>query len=373
MSIRQLIWSLSLLLVSGTALLAQSPTNKKGYHIRAKIEGYTNDTLILGYRLGSKTYVKDTCLSINKDAKGYFVFKRDTFLEGGVYIILTKPENTYFEFLVPNDAEQNLVLTTKPEGQDMTRNLKIEGSPDNQAFLDYVHFLGNLQRRKAEIDQKFNDADPDTKSKLEEEINNMNSKVEEYQKALIAKNPGYLSTKLVKASLQPIVPKEVEAMGQPYPYYYFKSHYFDDFDWSDKRLVRTPIMEQKIEFYLEKLTPQDPDSIIVGCDYIIGLAEKAKSKEVYQFVTAHLLNKYAQSKVICMDKVYVHIGSKYYCGAKKPDWIDQEQLEKICENVNDLRYSLCGMHAPQASLINIKTKLPVSLYSLPHRFVAVYF
>lgn len=353
---------------------AQKPAPKKGYNIRVKIEGYTNDTLILGYRLGSKTYVKDTCFAKDKDSKGHFVFKRDTMLEGGVYLILTKPSNTYFEFLVPNNEEQDLTISTKPEGPDMTRNLKIEGSPDNKVFLDYIHYLGDMFKKRQPIESKMQEeSDPEKKKALEEELSKLNKEVEDYQKNMFVKYSNYLSVKLIKASQQPTIPKEIEALGQPHTYFYFKSHYFDDFDWSDKRLVRTPVMEQKIEFYTEKLTPQDPDSVIASCDYILGKVMKAGSKEVFQFVAAHLLNKYAQSKVICMDKVYVHLGSKYYCGAIKPEWIDSAQLEKICENVNDLRYAQCGQHAPQINLTNIKTGLPISLYGIKARFVVVYF
>ena len=373
MNIQKFTWSLLLTFLTFTAF-AQKQATKKGYNIRVKIEGYTNDTLILGYRLGSKTYVKDTCFGKDKDSKGYFVFKKDTLLEGGVYLILTKPTNTYFEFLIPNDNEQNLTLTTKPEGADMTKNLKVEGSPDNQAFLDYIHYLGDMFKKRQPIEQQFSaETDPEKKKALEEELNKLNKDVEAFQKNMFEKYASYLSVRLIKASQQPTIPKEIEVKGQPHTYYYFKNHYFDGYDWSDKRLVRTPVLEQKIEFYTDKLTPQDPDSVIVSCDYILDQVIKGGSKEVFQFVAAHLLNKYAQSKVICMDKVYVHLGTKYYCGAEKPEWIDSTQLEKICENVNDLRYAQCGQHAPQINLTNIKNGLPISLYGIKARFVVVYF
>ena len=373
MNFKKLTWSL-LLLCFSVGLFAQKPANNKGYHIRVKIEGYTNDTLILGYRLGSKTYVKDTCFSKDKDSKGYFVFKKDTLLEGGVYLILTKPTNTYFEFLVPNDKEQNLVLNTKPEGPDMTKNLKIEGSPDNQAFLDYIHFLGDMFKKRQPLETEIGEeTDPEKKAIAEEKLKKLNKEVEDFQKDMFTKYSDYLSVKLIKASQQPIIPKDIEAKGQPHTYYYFKGHYFDDYDWSDKRLVRTPVLEQKIEFYTDKLTPQDPDSVITSVDYIMNKVIKGGNKEVFQFVAAHLLNKYAQSKVICMDKVYVHIGRKYYCGTTKPEWIDQEQLDKICENVNDLSYSLCGQYAQNINLQDIKTGLPISLYGIKSRFVVVYF
>lgn len=370
----------------GFTVSAQKPTPKKGYHIKAKIENYSYDTLILGYRLGSKTYVKDT--AVGRDVASFYNFKKDTVLDGGVYLILTKPDNFYFEFLISSDKEQHLTLTTIKEGGDMVKNLKIEGSDDNKVFVDYLHFLGKkskegelLNKRIAELDSLLKTIVPedtkkawaDEKSKSTETLQNMGKDVEAYQKNMIAKNPSYLSSKLIQSSQNPTVPKEIEAKGQVDAYYYYKDHYFDGFDWSDKRLIRTPVLEQKIEFYLDKLTVQAPDSCIMSCEYLMGNAIKGANKDIYQFVSAHLLNKYAGSKVICMDKVYVHLGDKYYCGAMKPEWIDSAQLEKICENVNDLRYSLCGLQAPPINLTDIKTGKPVNMYDIKTRFVAVYF
>lgn len=359
---------LMLLLFGLTSIHAQN----KGYHIKVKLDGYKNDTCILGYRLGSKTYVKDTV--VGRDKKGYFEFKKDTVLKGGVYLILTKPENYYFEFLVPKDDEQNITIQTKPEGADFTKNLKITGSPDNKAFVDYLHFLGDMSKVSRPLSEKMQDpkTSPEEKAKIQEELNGVNQKVEQYQKDMIAKNPNYLSSKLIQASQQPKVPQEIQG-DQKNAYLYYKAHYWDGFDWGDARLIRTPVFEQKIEFYTDKLTIQDPDSVIVGVDYILQNVSKAGNKEMFQFAAAHLLNKYAKTKVICMDKVYVHIGSKYYCEGEKPDWIDQEQLDKICENVNDLRYSLCGQQAQPIELTNIATGKPINLYSIKSKFVVVYF
>jgi peroxiredoxin len=384
MNLRVLTFFVFAMLIGFSMSAQKNP--KKGYHIKAKIENYSHDTLILGYRLGSKTYVKDT--AVGRDVAGFYNFKKDTVLDGGVYLILTKPDNLYYEFLIGNDKEQHLTMTTTKEGGDMVKNLKIEGSDDNKVFIDYLHFLGRkskegeaLNKRIAELDSLLKTIVPedkkkiwaDEKSKSTETLQNMGKEVETYQKNMIAKNPSYLSSKLIQSSQNPTVPKEIEAKGQVEAYYYYKDHYFDGFDWGDKRLIRTPVLEQKIEFYLDKLTVQAPDSCVSSCEYLMNNVIKAADKDIYQFVSAHLLNKFAGSKVICMDKVYVHLGDKYYCGAVKPEWIDSAQLEKICENVNDLRYSLCGLQAPPINLTDIKTGKPVNMYDIKSRFIAVYF
>jgi len=379
-------WIARSLLTFSLFCFAQGLWAQKGYDIKVKLKDYKNDTCILGYRLGDKTYVKDT--AIGRNAQGYFEFKKDTLLEKGVYLILTKPSNSYFEFLVPSDEEQTLSLETKDEGGNWVKNLKIKGSKDNMAFVNYLHFLSeqaeknrNLQSRLQELQKELDEMQGQgpkkaklqaEKEELEQKMKKLNGEVTAYQEKMIKEQPNYLSTKLILASRQPEVPQAI-AGDRLQSYYYFKKHYWDDFDFGDMRLIRTPVFQQKLDFYCDKLTVQDPDSVIVSIDFILGNIIKAGDKDMYQFAAAHLLNRYANSKVICMDNVYYHIGSKYYCGAEKPDWVEPEQLEKICANVEDLRYSLCGEKAQDIKLTNIKTGLPVSLYGLKKRFVAVYF
>ena len=67
---------------------------------------------------------------------------------------------------------------------------------------------------------------------------------------------------------------------------YYKSHFFDNFDFSDDRLIRTPVFHSKINTYLENLTAKIPDSIIVSCDYLI---EKSREQiQTYSNMLFHI-------------------------------------------------------------------------------------
>ena len=359
------------------AVLTSKPESGSGYHIRVKIDDYNNDTLILGYRLGTKTYVKDTVTQRNP--QGEWVFKGDKALEGGIYLVLLKPDNIYFEFLVPNKEDQTrMFIYTKPKDKDLISNLRIEGSEDNRIFLEYLNFV-NKQRGLAENfskerEEAKNRGDETQEKNLSERLELINKEVIDYQKQLVLRYPKHLSAALIQGSQQPEVPQSIQEQGQEPAYRYFKANYFKDFNWGDDRLIRTPLLEEKIEFYLEKLVIQIPDSINEGVDEIMNMAKRGGNHDVYKYVAAHLLNKYAGSKVICMDAVYVHIGSKYYCNpSQKPDWVEEEQLEKICINVQELAPVRCGQPAPPLQLRDIATNKPVNLYSVKAKFTIVYF
>lgn len=362
--VRQSICCL-LLCFSANLLWAQ-----EGYNIQVKIDNYDNDTCILGYRLGKKTYVKDTLLTRNNKKGDGWVFSGEEPLKGGIYLVLTKPNNVYFEFLISNEEEQkDISLKTKMEDGGMTKNLKVQGSADNQAFLDYLKFLSDTRAKDTKIAKALEKiTEEKEKAKVQADREALGKSVRAYQENMIKEHPEYLSSNLISASLQPEVP---EGLSRTEGFYYYRQHYWDGFDWSDPRLIRTPVFKDKIEFWTEKLAVQAPDSVIVAVDYILEKTLKGGNKEMFQYAAAELLNKYAQSKVICMDAVYVFLGEKYYCSGKA-DWVDSAQLEKICENVKTLKPLRCGEYAPNIRLKKMDGT-PVNLYEVKAKITAVYF
>lgn len=367
---------LKIVLMMGFLMGAFAPVASAQFKITVKLDDYKSDTVILGYRLGKQTYVKDTVTT--KNSKGEYVFEGSKTLEGGVYLLLVKPNNNYFEFLVANSEEQkNLYIqTTVGDGKDMVKDLKIKNSKENELFLEYLHYLRKQQEKTKPLQDEMAKAKEAKDSLKEKEIltklQAVDEEVKTFQNQFVVKNAQALIAKLILASETPNVPKEI-ADKKPDGYLYFKAHYFDKFDWSDERLIRTPTMENKIEYYLEQLTVQAPDSVIISCEYLMQAAIKGKNKNVYQYVASHLLNKYAKSNIICMDAVYVYLGEKYYCGNKSADWVDSTQLEKICTNVQELKPVRCGQYAPDFRLRNIKDGSTVHLYDIKAKITLVYF
>lgn len=354
-----------------------------GHHIKVKIDNYNDETLMIGYHMGNKTYVRDTVVGM--DSNGYFHFKGDEVLEGGLYIVLTRPNHNYFEFVVPSDTEQHFTLTTALNDGDMIEHLLVEGSKENQIFIEYVQFLAKSsmkaapwQQRKGEIEQTLKGTEINNSAALVKELDMLNDKlnmagseIEAYQNNLMSKYPKSLVRSIMRSSRKPEVPVSITNSNEQYRYY--KNHYWDQFEWTDARMIRTPILEQKLEFYMDRLSVAHPDSIIVACDYLMDKALKSGNKEIYQTITVHLLNKYAKSDVVCMDKVYMHMGTTYYCGAITPYWIEEEQLNKICINVNNLKHSVCGVKAAPINLTDISTGKRVDLYNVKKEYILVYF
>ena len=114
----------------------------QAYEIKVKILNYNRDTLLFGYHYGDKQYIKDTAFRKNNE----FVFKRDTVLEPGMYLIVTQPEHDFFQILIDKD-KQKFSIETKLE--NLTTNLKFKGSKLNSDFLDYI---GYVSKRRVDAD-----------------------------------------------------------------------------------------------------------------------------------------------------------------------------------------------------------------------------
>ncbi len=332
-----------LCLIIGFSVNAQT-----GYEIKAKIEGYTQKKLYLANHYGDKQYFKD---STEVQADGSFVFKSEEDLPGGVYMIVMKPNNDFIQLFI--DKDQIFSFSTKIE--NTAKNIRFEGSKLNTDFYNYLNFLGE-QRPIANTHGEALKAARDTKDSAAEKaaqtkLDAINTKVTDYQNNLVKQQPNTLLGKIVKASF-PIKTPDFSDQEKPdlARYIYTKEHWFDNIDLGDPRFLRAPIMFEKINYYIEKLTPQNPDSIANSIDFV--LAKTKPAEESYKFYLIHFLNKYAASKIVGMDGVYVHIAEKYY-KAGEASWTEQEQLEKIIDNAARLKPILIGKTAPNIAIQEI--------------------
>lgn len=363
-------WSIYLVLLTSFfgSILSIQAQDEAAYHIEVTIDNYNNDTCILGYRSGKNIYVTDTVL---RSSKGNWIFEGEEPLPGGIYMILVKPNNVYTTFLISSEEDQkDIQLRTKFENNDIQRNLKVSNSPDNQLFYDYLAFLNKNREKDQQLNEQINAADASAKPALLKQREALGTQVRTYQDRLIQEHPQSLTASILKSSMRPDVPP---GLDRKQGFYYYRARYWDGFNWADERLIRTQIFKDHMEEWTEKLTVQAPDSVIKAVDFILENVKRAGNAKMMRYAAAELLNKYAQTKIICMDAVYVFIGEKYYCNSDAVvDWVEPEQLTKICEDVQKLKPLLCGLYAPNIRLRNMEGK-PINLYDVQAEYVALYF
>lgn len=138
---------------------------------------------------------------------------------------------------------------------------------------------------------------------------------------------------------------------------------------TDPRLLRTPFLFERIDYYIQKLNVQHPDSLSKAVDFVLQKVRPAE--DTYKYYLIHFLNFYAKSNIVGMDAVYVHLVDKYYATKKAP-WTDSAQLVKITENANELKPTLIGKIAPNVQLER-RDGVKFKLHDIKSEYTILYF
>ena len=336
-----------------------------GYDIKIKLTEYASDSLFLGYQLGNQSYIKDTAILDKKT--GFFNFKGEKNLQSGIYLLIMKPDNNYFQLMI-SDKEQSFTLATST--QDPYNQAKLKDSKDNELFFNYMKFLGDM-RKTAEAANALKATDSTGAIK---KLEALDKQVKEYQHNLITKNVGSTSAMLIKTAIEVENPKLGEIKNKEDKdnamYLFYKEHWFDNFEMGNPALLRSPVLFQRIDYYIEKMTPTHPDSINISLDRVLGLLKP--HKESFQYYFIHYLNQYAKSKLVGFDAIYVHLAKKYIETGLTDEFLDKENRDKIVLNANKLAPILIGKRAPEIKVFKEDNSM-ISLSDIKSKYTVIFF
>ncbi len=340
----------------------------QAYDIDVNLQGYTNDTLILGYHFGNKQYVIDT--SILQD-KTNFNFKGEEPLKPGMVLIITKPENKFFQFLISD--EENQKFDIQIDMRDPNPIPTSTSSKENKLFSEYLNLLSVNRKKLDEIQKEYEVEEDETKKAyMKSQIEALDKEVKLFQENVSKELPGSLFAAIIKSNSEIEIPlfEDLDAKDKDIERYkHYKKHYFSNVDLTDRRLLYSPIMHAKVSNYIDKMTVQHPDSIAKSIDVVLNLAEP--NEDVFRYFLSTYLSHYGNSKYVGLDAVYVHLVDNYYSKGKTP-WVEQETLEKIQTNADDLRPTLIGKIAPNVK-VKDKDNNPVSLHDIEGEYVVLVF
>jgi peroxiredoxin len=326
--------------------------DKEAYNIKIKINNLSNTDCYIGYHFAEKQYVSDT---IKVDAKGNMVYTGTKPLDGGIYLVVT-PNKKYFEVIIANETEFSLETDTL----DFVKNMKVKGSKENEWFYAYLNFMANKTKELEPLNKKYEalKAIKDSADAIRARMTKIDKEVKDYKINFMKTHPESFLAKIFRTSQDPEVPEAPKLPNgrtdSTFAYKYYKAHFFDGVDFSDARLLRTPLIYNKYKQYLDKLTYQIPDSIAEACIYII---EKAKAnKEVFKYTVVFTTSAYETSKIMGMDAVFVRLVEEYY-NTGQAFWADSTTMFKISDRARVLKPLLLGKKAPNLLLYDDKNQL----------------
>lgn len=343
-------------------------TAEEGTNIKVKIDNYKGKQLFLLYHYSKSTLYTDTA-DINSNNE--FVFKNDTVYPGGMYLLLLEDKKTYFEIIL--DKDQHFAIHT--DSLNLVSNIRIKGSEDNQKYYEYLNFITSEKTKLADLQkQKAATTDKSKQNEIDKKLEGLNTEVMKYQSDYIIQYPNHLFTAILKAGQEPELPtvlpkKEDGSPDSTYVFRYYKKHYFDGFGFDDARLVRTSVYPVKIERYFKQLMLKHPDSVIAEGDAII---QKSKgSYEAYKYTIWFFTYKTETSKIMGMDKAFVHFAKKYYVSGEAK-WATEGIVNNMANRVKILERLFIGDVAPNLILIDTAKKW-VSLHAVPAKYSVVVF
>lgn len=355
------------LLVAQAQSTDQAPSD--GFKITGHIAGLKDTTCVLAHYFGATQYIpKDTA---RVDGNGNMVFSGNKSLPQGLFLVVV-PRKGYMQLLITDDQQFSFDTDTV----SIVNAMKISGSKENELFYAYQQKLGKFsEEAQAITTQKKTRTDATSLAMFNKQLNDLQNQANTYRAQFLTDNPNTFAAKLFKATAEPEIPPAPKAAnGRPdsiWVFNYYKDHFWDDFDFSDERFIRTPFLQSKIERYIKELTVQVPDSLIKEADFMVNKAIAGKNTDIKYYTIYYITSQYEQPKVMGTEGLFVHMFEKYYkTGIMTVS--DSSTLKAIGERVAAIKPNLVGK-TMQSPIVSDTLRRPINLSAIKADYTVVFF
>jgi len=333
----------------------------QGYRIEATLKNFKDSSFVLGHwSYSNKQFVaKDTAKA---DANGHMVFEGNTNLPGGLYLLLFPGNQKWIEFVY---SGKETTFSMESDTADIVETMKIKGSKENELFYGYQK---ELRKGIKQIEVLNQNKTPENTAKLKQAQDTFKG----YRDTFFKANPDAFTIKLLKMSSDPEVPAAPKlANGKTdsaWVFNYYKSHYWDNVDFADDRILRTPFLESKIDRYIQNLVVQTPDSLIKDTDWLI--AKASANKDVKSYFVFSIINQYENPKTVGTEALWVHMANKYYLSGDMG--ISADAKKRISDKVTTLKDLLVNKTFPVLGVTDPMGK-KVDLQAINANYTVLFF
>jgi thiol-disulfide isomerase/thioredoxin len=341
--------------------------------IKFTLENQKDTTVYLFRYFGIKKFYADTAEVKN----GVVEFDGAKQVNGILGLLL--PNQSYVEFLYNSE---DIHMSTK--GPEYQKNLTIMASEENKVFIPYIKFVGTENGKKAKLKKERSSLSRGTPKyeSLTAEMIALDEGLKSYQKELCLNHGDKLVSKIVKMSMEVLIPEPpVDENGNiidsNFRFLYYRSHYWDNLDMTNDALVNNPIFHNKLQFYFgQNMMVQHWDTI---SKYAFEFCDQLNPKsKMFEYSVGWITSSFGKSKIMGMDKVYLEMLNRYYCtdnsaGESPAFWVGEDKFEDLCDNLkNKLRLTI-GSVPFNLQLKDTTDKNWVDFYSLDSEYTILYF
>lgn len=346
------------LLIFPIISLAAVSCTKSGYLIEGEVVGLQKGTLYLSSYYGSKL---DKIDSVNFSGGKFKIYLPEDALPGmyRIYWNNNIPEGIDFIFNKEN-------FRFKTHKDSLLSALQILESEENELLYSFLPLKLAIDQFMS-LGDRLNREDPFNNKPALIEINNYIDSLEFRAYKLLAEidenSKNKLSYKVLKAGFYPNYEIHLQMGGNEYSnaYEFMQKHFFDNLDFNEANLIRTPIIYMMVNEYLQMYVEhQTKESYIKASNFIISKA--AVNDEVYDYVSSLLLKTFETSDFW---EVYVYLMETYFsdvCYDENTQYADKQKLYLTVKN------SIPGNKAQNFGALNINGNT-ASLYE--HKATAI--
>jgi peroxiredoxin len=266
-------------------------------------------------------------------------------------------------------------FTMKTQYGDLVGATKVEGSLDNELLYRNLQFELDIQPQfQAVADQlKAAPAGSAEQQRLKARQDELVAQRKAHLQEFFDQHPEAFFTKFKYAGQNPDLKPILKPDGSPdlvAQVFHYRNEFWDNVDFSDERLLNTPVIINKLKRYITELTPQRADSINVATDRL--MARVLDQPEYYKFFANWIAVHYDPKSTTLMDPqaIFVHMVRNYFT-KERAFWSDSSEIFALQQRAYEMAASLVGQKGPDVIAPDPSGKLR-SLYALKAPYIIVY-
>ncbi|QZT38605.1 redoxin domain-containing protein [Halosquirtibacter xylanolyticus] len=288
-----------------------------------------------------------------------------------------------YKLYIDKDRHQDILLgddydmsITATAGDKLKIN-NVVGAKETVLFFQYESRLLDARNAMSSYRKQYTEFEnnKDSVAAIRKRMNTLNERMKRFMQAQSSESNTLFYADFIKAAKSVGLPKSLYGNARKdtvlwsKQYNFMRNHFFDNIDFSNEGLVRSPILERNLDKYMKDILVPLPDSI--GPALLMVIEKSKKNEAVYKYVANHLLTSSINSKIMGMDKVFVQIASQNQLRSGQT-LLDSVNYKKVKDKVMAVMPVLVGAKAHNLSLQDSQDR-DVSLYSQQGKYHVVVF
>ncbi|KAA3631447.1 MAG: DUF5106 domain-containing protein [Bacteroidetes bacterium] len=304
------------------------------------------------------------------DATGKMLYSREEPYPPGFYMAWF-PTNETIQILI--DQDQTFSIKTK--AGSIYPSISVTGSVDNDLLYQNLNFQFDQQPKFNSIAQQLKgvaEGSPQYQE-LKNQENQLIAERKSHLDAIFKDHPNSFFTIFKKAGQNPEV-RDVRnpdgTVNNNLQVYLYRSEFWKDVDFSDERLLYTPVIANKLNRYISEITVQNQDSIIKSAKILVD--QVLDHPEYFKYFANSITLKYEPTKTTLMDPeaVYVFMVQNYFT-KERAFWSQEVEVNALQQRAGEMAGSLLGKKGPDVQTKDINGQMK-SIYEMTAPYIVIF-